>query len=252
MREEAFENLGEEEVLRIINEGKSDVKTVRAAREWLTKRRRRRERDATEHLENERAIAKWTRVLGAFTIVLALTSILTAGILYITDQTSRLRDRAFIYFGDPQIRPYPDAAPTVWGVGISVANAGNMPASRVAIRYACPDAPFSVEVPDSFLLVKQWKTAQVASVIGPKQAATLRGCELPIDLVNEAKQFQRQIFVLLEAQYLDGFELNTTRVTQMSRVLGFDKSGGQSLNFTSTHNCSDSDCPKVFQSKMSR
>src|SRR5262249_17101794 len=176
------------------------------------------------------------------------TSILTAGILYITNQTSRLRDRAFIYFGDPSIRPYPDASPIVWAVGISIANAGNMPASRVTIRYACPDAPFSDEVPDTFHVVKEWK----ASVIGSKQPATLKGCEIPIDRINDAKQLQRQIFVLLEAQYLDGFELNTTRITQMSRVLGFDKSGGQSLNFTSSHNCSDDDCPKAFRSKMSR
>jgi hypothetical protein len=33
-------------------------------------------------------------------------------------------------------------------------------------------------------------------------------------------------------------------LAQMSRVFGFDQFAGQSLNFTSSHNCSDNDCPK--------
>jgi hypothetical protein len=43
---------------------------------------------------------------------------------------------------------------------------------------------------------------------------------------------------------LDGFDLDTERVTQINRAAGFDKFGGQSLSFTGSHNCSDNDCPK--------
>jgi hypothetical protein len=189
-------------------------------------------------------MARWTRRLGILTFILAMIAVVTAWIAYEADQTSRLRDRALIYFGDPTLLPYPPDKPTVWGVGITVTNAGNMPARRVAIRYACPDAPFSDEVTDTFRLVKKWSNAQIGSVIGPKQAATLQGCNVPIDVITDARNFLRHVFYLVVVTYLYGFYLGTTRVTQMSRVFGFDQFGGQSLNFTSSHNCSDDDCPK--------
>lgn len=198
----------------------------------------------TEHQRNERIIAQWTRRLGWFTAVLAATSVLTVYILYETDQTSRLRDRAFIYFDDPLVTPYPPNSPIICGIGIIVTNAGNMPARRLTIRFACPDAPFSDDVPDTFRLATQWKTAQIGSVIGPKEGATLQGCEVPIDVINEAKNSLRHVFYLVEAKYLNGFDLSTPQVTQMSRVFSFDQWGGQSLGFTSSRNCSDADCPK--------
>jgi hypothetical protein len=58
----------------------------------------------------------------------------------------------------------------------------------VMIRYACPDTRFSEDVTDAFRLATQWKAAQIGSVIGPKQGATLQGCEVPIDVINEAKK----------------------------------------------------------------
>ena len=202
----------------------------------------------TEHRQNERMMARWTRNLGWFTAALVVMSVLTLWVLDETDQTSRLRDRAFVYFGDPPVTPYPNPPidPILWGVGITVTNAGNMPARRLTIRYACPDAPASDDVPDTFRLATQWKTAQIGSVIGPKQGATLQGCEVPIEVINDAKKSPplRHVFYLVEAKYLDGFYLSTPRVTQMSRVFGFDKWGGQNLGFTSSHNCSDDDCPK--------
>jgi hypothetical protein len=103
--------------------------------DWLAWHENAQRRLQREHVENERVIARWTRTLGWFTRALAaigalalVTSILTAVILYWTDQTSRLRDRAFLYFGDPHVTQYPPNNPIVWGVSITVANAGNMPA----------------------------------------------------------------------------------------------------------------------------
>jgi hypothetical protein len=191
----------------------------------------------TPHQKHESVIASWTRILGVVTI-------LSLAMLYRTDETSRLRDRAFVYFGNPQIRPYPDANPLIWAFSIRFANAGNMPARRVAVRVACPDAPFSDQVSDTFRLAANWTTAQIANVIGPKQEAEVQGCEVKIEKINEAKSFHLHVFYLVEAKYLDGFDLHTTRVTQMSRALSFDPSGGQSLAFTDSHNCTDDDCPK--------
>ena len=94
------------------------------------------------------------------------------------------------------------------------------------------------------------RLAAIAASLSPASAAskicgaTLQACEVPIDVINEAKNSLRRVFYLVEAKYLDGFDLSTPRVTQMSRVFGFDRFGGQNLGFTSSHNCSDDDCPK--------
>lgn len=202
---------------------------------------------------NEGIMARWTRILGKFTIVLASVSFvsaviaaLTALILFWTDETSRLRDRALLYFGNPPIAPYPPSDPLIWGVGINIENSGSMSARRVTIRYACPNSAITEQVTDTFALVKakEWRFAQIASVVGPKQVITLQGCEIPVALINDAKKSARRVFYLVEAKYLDGFDLQTVRVTQMSRSFALDQWGGQSLGFTTSHNCSDDDCPK--------
>lgn len=250
-RRREFERLGQKEVERLVLVDSTPGDFKEDAWGWLSEQNLARTAQEKEHRENERTIAKWTRVLGWFTAVMALTGALTVVILYWTDQTSRLRDRAFVSFGDPPQEAYPrlPAAPTIWAAGIKVANAGNMPARRVTIRYACPDAPHDEAVTDTFGLVgsNDWKTAQIGSVIIPKQGATLQGCAIPIDVYNDAKNSGRQLFYLVEAQYLDGFDLETVRVTQMSRYFAFDPWGGRSLGFTTSHNCTDDDCRTIRQ-----
>lgn len=203
----------------------------------------------TEHRINEAMIARWTRKLGIFTMILAVATVLlvviggiTAWILSETDETSRLRDRALLYFGNPPVTPYPAAAPIVWGVGIAVGNFGNMPARQVSIRYACPDAPRSDNVKDPFPLA-QWKTAEAGSVIGPKQQLVLQACDVPIAVIQDAQKDLRDLFAVVEVRYLDGFAPHM-RVTQASRIFRFDQWGGESLGIAGPHNCSDDDCPK--------
>jgi hypothetical protein len=72
----------------------------------------------------------------------------------------------------------------------------------------------------------------------------VQGCEVKIEKINEAKSRHLRVFYLVEAKYLDGFDLRTTRVTQMSRALGSDQCGGYSVGFTSSNNCTDNDRPK--------
>jgi hypothetical protein len=190
----------------------------------------------------------FTAILALGTVGLAVIAVLQWLTLEKTDQTSRLRDRAFIYFSDPPLTPYPPDKPIVWGAGISVLNAGNMPARRIAIQYDCPDAPMSDQITDPFPLAK-WKNAEVGNVIGPKNQFSLLACNIPIATVKAAKwsedgkQPVRQIFYVAQVKYLDGFDLDEPRITQMSRKLIFDQQGNYSLGFTGPHNCSDDDCP---------
>jgi len=189
-----FEKLGEEQVRKLLDETIPDAHR-RFIYKWLGEQASARLKMGTEHQHNERTIANWTRVLGAFTIILTGTSILTALILYWTDQTSRLRDRAFLYFGDPPVTPYPPSKPVTWGVGISVTNAGNMPARRATVRYACPDASSRESVQDPFSLAK-WADAKIGSVLGPKQSVVLQGCNVPMEVINDAKKICALFFML--------------------------------------------------------
>lgn len=182
-------------------------------------------------------------ILAISTVLTVVVLFLQFAILYKTDETSRLRDRAFIYLGDPPNGPYPaQGSAVVWYAGIVVGNAGNVPARRVKIRFACPDMPHG-NATDPWPVAK-WENAEVANVIGPKQGIALQGCNIPIESFNAAKKLERDLYVLIEATYLDGFYLDELRTTQMSRLFRFDQWGGQSLGFSGAHNCTDEDCLK--------
>ncbi len=185
-----------------------------------------------------------TALLVIVTIILAMIAYWQGKILDRTDETSRLRDRAFVYFGDPGFVPYPPENVIVHGVTIFVNNAGNMPARRVVVRYSCPNVLKSNgPIKDPFDSAN-WTTADMPQVIGPKQTFGLQTCEIPIGVITEAQKGNRDIFIITEVSYIDGFDLVHTRVTQMTRNLRFDRFGGHSLGFIGPHNCSDDDCPK--------
>jgi len=191
----------------------------------------------------------FTAILAIATVALVVVAALQWNTLEKTDQTSRLRDRAFVYFGDPSTLLYPPDKPTVWGVGITILNSGSMPARRIRIQYDCPDA-LSERTDDPFLLAK-WKGTEVIKVIGPKNSLQLQACQIPIDIFNASqwskdangvpKEPEREIFYVVQVTYLDGFS-DEQRVTQASRNFRFDQQGNMSIGFLGPHNCSDNDC----------
>ena len=187
----------------------------------------------------KRPTTEW--ILAIATVFIGAMAALQWQTLERTDQTSRLRDRAFVYFLNPTIIPYPPDKPIVWGIAINMENAGNMPARRISIRYAWTYSQKSENLVDPFPLAK-WSDAQVPNVMGPKQHFFLQAGEIPIKIIEEAKKSIIDVFILMEAKYIDGFELDKYRVTQMSRSLRFDAHGGQSLGFAGPHNCTDDDC----------
>lgn len=185
----------------------------------------------------------FTGALAIFTGVLIWIGYLQWQTLKKTDETSRLRDRAFVYFSNPTIIPYPPDNPIVWGITINMENAGNMPARRISIRYAWTYSQKTENIIDPFPSVK-WSDAEVPNVMGPKQKFSLQGGEIPKKIIEEAQKSIIDVFILMEAEYIDGFELDKSRVTQMSRILRFDKYGSRSLGIAGPHNCTDDDCPK--------
>lgn len=188
---------------------------------------------------------KWARKLTQWTAIVALVGIATVAVLIRTDETARLRDRAFVYFNDPGVRkwPPPPSEPDRWAISIKIFNAGNVPARNVTIRHACP-TPVEPEKIDAPYQSADWKKTPLPNVIGPHQDFSAQGCEFTTKEIEEAKLGKRIIFIAMETIYFDGFDFKTPRVTQMTRQLNIDTRVGYSLSFVDPHNCSDDDCPK--------
>jgi hypothetical protein len=81
----------------------------------------------TEHRINERMMARWTRLVGIFTIVLALIAAITAYILYETDQTNRASQRASVTSNELNIETIhaKDGSVITWLVAPVVVNGGS-------------------------------------------------------------------------------------------------------------------------------
>lgn len=178
-------------------------------------------------------------LLAVFTLFLVIVGCFQGWILWKADQTSRLRDRAFIYFGDPVSFPWPPSNPIYLGIVMTVHNAGNMPARSVSIRHAfLSGKPNTISNP--FELVT-WSITEAPNVIGPKQQLKLQAGAIPLEIIESAKKMERDVFLVWEAEYIDGFELDKHRITRMSRIFRFDKDGGKSLGI-GPYNCTDDDC----------
>src|SRR5260370_22505593 len=72
------------------------IRMLRALKRQYHHRKRYEKKGATEHQINERMMARWTRRLGIFTIVLAFIAGISTWILYETDRTARRGMRAFV------------------------------------------------------------------------------------------------------------------------------------------------------------
>jgi hypothetical protein len=155
------------------------------------------------------------------------------------DETSRLRDRAFVYFA-PNFRLYPDPKnPVVWAIEIFFENFGAMPARKILIKYKC--IILDKEVSDPFNL-GEWKRAEVGTVIGPKQPGGFLAHQGDFKEVGLIKQGKLIVYVVARIEYKDGFDFKTIRVTEISRKLNVDPYNGHTFYLAGPHNCSDEDC----------
>jgi hypothetical protein len=197
---------------------------------------------ATDHQINERMMARWTCLVGVFTFLLVIVGGITAWIMWKTDQTSKLRDRAFLYFTDIESKQFPIKDPLNNLFIFHIENSGNMPARRVSIIYSCPSFPNGESIPQfmsDFLI-----PVQVPNVIGPKQSLTFPGCTYSLSTLDELKKGTTHLAIFLEATYLDGFDSKITRITQLCQFVNIDSDGKIFYHFYGPHNCTDEDCPK--------
>lgn len=181
------------------------------------------------------------RILAITTIIIAFIAFLQWCATEKLDKTSRLRDRAYIFFSNPTIEPWPPPPQksTTWRILINVGNTGNMPAQNVLIQYAVVNTDKRID--DPWPMAK-WIPTDTPKFINAKQALILQGGGIPLDTYEKARNFKTNIYILMEAKYIDGFDLDKTRITQACRSWRFDTQGYTSLGFAGSHNCIDDDC----------
>lgn len=207
------------------NDNPEKNKCLRSA--WARIRRRSRKSSATDWL------------ISLCTITIAITGFFQYLTLEKTDNTSRLRDRAFINFYDPKIERNTGYNPPRLTIRIIAQNTGNVPARNVSISYDCVITEKFKEIIDPFPIAK-FSIAQIPRYIGPNQIVSFLARDDTNVLLDRVINGEIDVFVVIKAEYIDGFD--NVRMTQMSRQLHVDKTRQHSLSFAGSHNCIDEDC----------
>lgn len=186
---------------------------------------------------------RFTFFVAIFTLCLVVVGVLQRCTLEKTDLTSRLRDRAFVNFSDPMIENFPSYNPPRKTINIIAHNTGNVPARNVSINYDCViDKEKTIDDP---FVVAKFTRAAIPLFIGPKQGVKLRVCNETHRFFDRIANGEINVFIVVRAEYLDGFDSQHLRTTQTSRQLRIDKTGLHSFSFAGPHNCIDEDCNKA-------
>jgi hypothetical protein len=210
------------------------------------------EPDHSNATPNTPPIARWLKENSAIvsllpTFLLASFAGLQVRINGSISDTSQASNRAFVFFEEAGLVPYPPVGDLkVYAVIAKISNSGNTYGRNLKIRFDCPrrDADLP-RVADPFTLGRWAGNFDPPAMLGPKQSAPVIACEFTPDEIAKARANTTDLFFLAEVRYDDAFD--GPRVTQMTRKLLTDTSGGLRLGFTG-RNCADDDCPKPSRS----
>lgn len=159
-----------------------------------------------------------------------------------SDQTTRLRDRAFINFSNPTLKVFPKYNPPRMTINITAQNTGNVPAKNVLIDYDCLIVEKSKDISDPFKIAK-FRKARIPQFMGPKQIVGFAAMDVERDaFMDRMLKEGIKVYVVVKTEYLDGFDPDHKRTTQMSRQFHFDAAKLHSFSFAGSHNCIDDDC----------
>jgi hypothetical protein len=205
----------------------------------------------TEHRINERMMARWTRRLGLFTLIVAIIAGITAYILYETDQTVRIVQRAFLSVKGTWWRPSPlSNNPTEWRGLPEWENSGATPIKSGVFTLACAFVPGKDSIIDPYALKRLSAIAmsRISLIIGAKQTKFGGQCDIPVEVLSNAQQGKQTVYVISEAKYLDIFgERHITRHCEyVYRINGDVRTGDRNIEVSGIpcvrHNCTDQEC----------
>lgn len=187
----------------------------------------------------------WACVVAVFTYKLWVVNERLTDIANKADETTRLRDRAYLYFDSPKMVAYPPANFTHFGFSNILRNMGNMPARNVRLRTSLVFADARKDVAEPYSLLRSTENFQENSfVLGPKQEVPFQCGDISIQEYRRVLNKQLNIYLISEVAYTDGFDSILEHRTQATQWLNIDKAGGYSFTGLGKHNCADNDCPK--------
>jgi hypothetical protein len=196
----------------------------------------------TEHQKNERIMARWTRLLGILTFVLAVIASLTAWILYETDQNFRIAQRAFV---GPKGSPVHTVLPPLPGQKVGTSrlsprweNTGNTPTRDLHFYTLCNLRS---------LIFPPWPPARPLRLLVPKQDDFGSPCDLTPQEVTKIANGSEFYVMAIRAEYRDVFS-KIRRVTEacwrVNIVADTPDYIHASFDSCPIHNCADEDCEK--------
>jgi hypothetical protein len=208
---------------------------------------RKKQKPATEHQRNERMTARWTQRLGFFTILLAMIGIVTAWILYETDQTARLTNRAFVAVRDlssTAVGPARNGDDISYNISTVWENSGNTETRDLQIGGALLQVPVG-----SHPIPPLWSPSGDASsyILLPK--ATLPNFTLSIagNDINKIRDIKYFVYMFGFAKYEDAFGKRHLTLA-CSRVFAgqvdYTKAGASGVGGLQCgeYNCADKEC----------
>ncbi|HOD97342.1 MAG TPA: hypothetical protein PLT63_01070 [Syntrophales bacterium] len=191
------------------------------------------------------SVAVFTAFLAVFTAFLGVVGFLQWCTLEKTVDTSRIRDRANVYFSTPVFEKYPPTGEAKEYIfKILMANSGAIPARKLHVRYGVIVAPTSNIDFEPFDRVK-WINVNVPMTLGPKQPFLFQLFKIETKLAEfeEMKKGKVVKFIVTEVTYNDDFSSERRqRITQMNVRLNVDGNGDHSFSYLASHNCTDDDC----------
>lgn len=158
----------------------------------------------------EKAIARWTAIVGAFTIVLAIATIASAWILWKTDETLKETmvngQRAYVGLSTTY-----GIKATTGSINLLVENDGQTPAKNVKVFANWEFVPLGENLPPEFSFPEKSGCDATIKSVGPvfprnPQLTSNRVCGTDLGNVTLAEQGAKSAFVYGHISYLDIFD----------------------------------------------
>jgi hypothetical protein len=202
------------------------------------------------HQRNERLTASWTRRVGQLTCVMAIIAALTAWILWRTDETSRIANRAYVFISDVRLAPVNDGGKLMWAVIPVWENGGNT-STRDLKTYINFAGILEKDLPAFFSRCDFENSSPIPGmVLGPKQASTASYMEKPPEVFSQFQNHgMKKLYLWGYAKYREQFS-NEERITRfcfdVQRIVGKPEDGASALKILyamcRAGNCADDQC----------
>ena len=215
--------------------------------------------DNSEHQENERTMARWTRRVGIFTVILSITAIIS-DVIYSFQYRAMLQantdnreaytsaQRAFLFVSDVKVvGSINDTGKKVLRVFPQWTNSGETTTKYLFTEIFCTN--------DKDLIAYKGMSGSTRDIIGPKQVKASGNCDAIPQKIDQSKAGVIYKFAVgAKATYFDVFDRVHEHITEFCAILPITQvssddgktitiSAGETIEYCPEHNCADDECP---------